>query len=244
MICWRRPDLYLALVNVPGTFVVVLLALGGLMLASGVRSEVMLWRLHNRGVEVQGEVKALWIHTRSCGKDGHSTCKTYEVEVAYRDTRGEAQQKRIEIGAAMRAGLRKGDAVAVHLLTSDPGMVVVDKDHLRGEGREAEVVALLMLLGGGGMAWHQVRKARRMVWVRDNGVVGEAKVVRHEKSGEKINGFALYRAVWQEEDGRQGSTASNWRFSLPAEGETIRISRDPGGTRGAVWHGDTGSPKA
>lgn len=244
MTYWRRPVLYLALVNVPGGFVVVLLAFGALLLSSGVRSEVTLWHLRTRGVEVQGEVRALYIVTKSCGKDGHSTCHTYEAEVAYRDTRGEAQQKRIEIGAAMHAGLRKGDAVAVHLLPDDPGMVVVDKDHLRSEGREAEGVALLLLLGGGGIAWYQVRKARRMAWVRDNGVVGEAKVLRHEKSGEKINGFALYRAVWQEEDGRQGSTASNWRFSLPAEGETIHISRDPGGTRGAVWHGDTGSPKA
>lgn len=243
MTYWRRPVLYLALVNVPGTFVVVLLAFGALLLGAGVRSEVTLWQLRTRGVEARGEVKALWIETRSCGKNGHSTCKTYEVEVAYRDARGEMQAERIEIGATMHAGLRKGEAVAVHLLPGDPGMVVVDKDHLRGKGPEAEGLALLTMLIGGGIAWHQVRKARRMVWVRDNGVVGEAKVVRHEKSGEKINGLPLYRAVCQEDDGRQGSTASNWRLGLPAEGATIRISRDPGGTRGAVWHGDTGSPQ-
>ena len=167
-----------------------------------------------------------------------------------------------DAGQMIRFGLSPDDATFAQLVTgqrvlvrfnpSNPLSSVLESEFRAGElgfaGRSSGRWAILALMGSFFIVVWGRAKARRLIGVRDHGIVRNAIVVAQESSiwrgGKGTIGMS---AVWRDETERPGRTLwaqvrkGSPAKHLPSVGETIRVYVDAVTPNLSVWEGDVGT---
>jgi hypothetical protein len=220
-----------------GLLLVGMMLVGSVFLAVGVMSGLKAMHLEERGVDVTGVVTGLHARTYRCGERNRATCHEYKVDYIFKPEGWQAWPATTKVDRVFFDGLKRGDPLPVRYVAGNPAEHEIEP----GEARSSSWFGLLV--GGGlwiavgvGGPWH-VRMVRRAVFLRDNGVARQAKVIAKFETAYKVNKTRLYRIMWDEPRGESWAARSE---KLPEVGEEITVFAHPDGLWPPVWQGDVG----
>lgn len=216
-------------------------ALLGLALAAGGLTQVRTgWALAVHGVVVTGQVSDKEITTRSCGKNHMDTCTDYVLGFDFKAA-GVATHGTAKVGQSTYHGLTLNGPITVRYLPEDTAVTEVEQGTTLISGGALALIALAFLsLGGWGLR-SGLRNARRMLWLREEGVVQRARVMSRFDTKTRINGVAMWRITWADAAGITSRSRLTRLANLPEVGSEITIYADPAGRLPSVWEGDCGT---
>jgi hypothetical protein len=200
------------------------------------------------GVYVMGRVDACWGQGPDCIGGVVATCPECTAAYAY-EVEGQTYHGIRKTQGTTYDILEDGARVMVRYLPRDPtrSFSSFSPDAVDRQGGNVVgalivgVIGYVSLLGFNGLLWAPYRRARRMVWLRENGIRREATVISQEVTPVDAEGPLEWRIRWKDEAGQWGQ--SEWRQvdDLPPVGATIVVYADPAGRQAAVWEGDSGT---
>jgi hypothetical protein len=220
-----------------GLLLAGMMVVGSVMLAVGVASSLKAMHLEESGVDVKGVVTGLHERSYRCGERNRATCHEYRVDYIFQPEGWRAWPASTKVDRAFFQGLQRGDALAVRYVAGNPAEHEIEPGEARSESW------LGLIIGGGlwlavGVAapWH-VQKVRRAVFLRDNGVVRQTRVIAKYETSFKVNNTSLYRIMW---DNPRGESWAARAGNLPEVGTEITVFAHPEGKWPSVWQGDVG----
>jgi len=198
------------------------------------------WNLAAHGVAVTGHVTTLATSTHSCGKDDMDSCTDYNVGYAF-EADGVMRNAKASVAESFYSQLNEGAVLPVRYAAEDPAVSEIE---IGTTMIAAVVLGLLALvfagLGGIGLAF-RMRKAGRIVRVRDDGTMRTALVTGQERTNVRINDRQQFVLVWKDSAGAEGRSRYRRQEDLPPVGEAITVYADPDGLLPPVWEGDSGT---
>lgn len=192
-------------------------------------------RLANEGAEATAEVTDVR-RTSSRDSDGDID---YDYEVAYRFiVNDRSYEDRVDVSYDFYARTGHGDRLPVRYWVKDPTLSEIEPGSSASQARFGQIATGVFGLAALFLARLGWRQARQSAWMVRHGVPRQVTVTRLVDTAVKVNNTPRWRAVWQEGNGREGSTRMARYDRLPEVGSQITILTDPEGRRASIWDGN------
>ena len=198
------------------------------------------WALSFHGSEVTGQVTDMSITTRSCGKNHMDTCTDYNLSFDF-EAAGVMTSRTTTVSEATYRSLSLKGAIRVRYVKSDPRLIEVEPGSTLIGGVGLALITLAFLGFGVWGLGAGLRKATRMIRLRETGVPQQVTVLAQVDAKTRINGRAMWRITWADAAGLAGKSRLYRQSDLPAPGTQITVYADPAGKLPSVWEGDCGT---
>lgn len=214
----------------------VLLFAAGLLIA-GLATRAERLELARYGTTGAAEIVRKYSRLERSGSS-HGSHRRYYVEYRFTPPGGAVASGRKSVSFAYYDAVNPGDRRAVLYSSRDPAVAELEGPPGRASELAMEAFGgLLAVAGLAVVAWARGRAAG-LVWMQRNGLPRPAEVIRHDRTGIRVNKRPLWRAVWRQDDGTEGQSAAQRPENLPGIGSRITVMVDPERHRPAVWEGD------
>jgi hypothetical protein len=198
------------------------------------------WALSTQGVDVLGQVSDMQITTRSCGKDNMDSCTDYDIAFDF-PVAGVLTHGTAKVSEGNYRALTLKGPIKLRYLPYDPAVnEVAAEAGLIGSVALALIALAFLALGVWGLG-ARLRAARRMIWLREDGLVQRVRVGALVDAKTEINNVAMWRITWSDGAGLASRSRLYRQADLPPLGSEITIYADPAGKAPSVWEGDVGT---